>query len=178
MSVKEQLATQLKWRAESLAAIVTITNACEGLGIADADFYLDCGDTEYIGDKRIEGPYIKLSPRHVSGIAFGISNEGPTLEVVDTTPTLSDAARILLPKVGKWEKSFDGEHNLIQLTGYYRGVRVVLEDTPPDTCTVHKIEEEVEVLEQVVAAHTEKKVRYVLEGDCDPLMTARDAVQV
>lgn len=174
MSVRDQLNEQLNWRVASIAAIVTVRKAFEGLGLLDADFYAEFGDGEWCVDKVIDGPYIRLEPRHIAGVAFGMTAEGPAIGLVDTTPTLGDAAKVLLPKVGKWEKSFNGELNLIRLTGYYNGVRIVLQDTPPDTCTVRKVEEEVEIPEKVIAAHTEKKVRYVLEGDCDPLMTARE----
>lgn len=173
-TIRDQLSSALKWRAESIAAIVLISGACEGLGLLDADFWMDSGDGEFYKDKSIPGPYIKLEPRHVPGIAFGMSKEGPTIGLVDTTPTLGDAAQILLPKVGKWAKDFDETRNLIRLVGEFKGVRIVLQDTPPDTCTVRKIEEDVEVPEKIIAAHTEKKIRYVMEGDCDPLMTARD----
>jgi hypothetical protein len=174
MSIKDQLHSQLKWRAESLAATTAIINACEGLGLLDADFYIDSGDCEYVGDKSISGPYIRLEPKHVPGVVMRMRDGSPTLSLVDTTPTLGDAATVLLPKVGRWEKSFDESRNLIQLTGQYKGVRIVLQDAPPDTCKVRKVEEEVEVPEKVIAARTEKKVRYVMEGDCDPLLTARD----
>lgn len=178
MSVRDQLNEQIMWRAQSMASIVIVRKAFEGLGLLDADFYAEFGDGEWCTDKVIDGPYIRLEPRHVAGIAFGMTAEGPTIGLVDTTPTLGDAAKALLPKVGKWEKSFNDELNLIRLTGHYNGVRIVLQDTPPDTCTVRKVVEEVEIPEKVIVAHTEKKIRYVLEGGCDPLMTASAAQPV
>lgn len=169
-TVREQFQQRYEWQAEQIAVTHQLREAAKNLGLLDADFYMDFGDGEYRDGRLIPGPYIKLDPKHVPGIALSMGLDGPTMHVVDTTPTLADAARLLMPKIGKWKKSFDEESNLLKLEGEYKGVRIILQDTPPETCTVEKIEEEVEVPEQVIAAHTETKVRYVLKGDCDPLL--------
>jgi hypothetical protein len=168
-TIREQINRQYSWRAQSLASVSLVEQAMLGLELLDADFYADFGENEYYNNKSIAGPYIVLEPKHLLGIAFTFGG----LAIVDTTPTIGDAAQVLLPKVGKWTKSFDEANNLIRLTGEFKGVRIVLQDKPPDTCKVHKIEEDVEVPEKVVPAHTEKKIHYVMEGDCDPLMTTR-----
>ena len=168
-TVREQIQNSYANYAKTLARIGMIETVAEDLGLAEMEFYLEyrTEDTDY-RTWQDRGPYIKLQPHHVPGLTAAY-------QLVDTTPTLADAARVLMPKVGRLEKSFDEDKNKIRLTGVYNGVRVILEDTPPSTCTVEKIEEEVEVPEQVIEAHTEKKVRYVLKGDCDPLM-AREQV--
>jgi hypothetical protein len=152
-TVKDQLNSRLSGMAKAISTIARIEEAVAALGLLDADIYLNSGDGEWFDGKCIPGPYIRFQPHEV---------------LMDPSGTLPDAARALLGKVGKWEKGFDAQNNLLRLTGTLLGVRIVLEDTPPSTCTVRAIEEEVEVPAR--EAYTEKQVRYVLEGDCDPLL--------
>jgi len=173
MSIQEQISNQVRYHAKETAALFQLEEEFRELGILNADYWPSFGTSRWENGKYTETPYVKLEPRHIKGIAFGFDDEGPTLRLVDASPTLGDAARILLPKVHKWDKSFDETQNKIRLTAKFMGVDVILEDAPPETCTVEKVEEEIEVPEKVVPAHTEKKVRYVLKGDCDPLLSAR-----
>lgn len=172
-TLRNRLGTQYRDYATNMAALRSIEIVAEDLGIIDLDFYIDFGISDYKtldGEFKDLGPYLKLEPAHVPGVGFGMNKDGPTMELTDTTPTLGEAARLLLSKIGQLDKSYDEDTNKIRLTGTYKGVRIILEDTPPSTCTVEKIEEEVEVPEKVIAAHTEKQVRYKLVGDCEPLM--------
>lgn len=171
MNVKEEILLKYSAHAKSIAQISQLESVLEDLGLMDVDVWMDFGTGFMEGEKYVDKPYINVEPRHLPGIAIGLNRAGePTMALVDTTPTLRDAALALLPKVGKWEKSFDPVNNLVILTAYYKDVRLRLTDAPPSTCTVEKVEEEVEVPEKVTPAHTEKKVRYVLKGDCDPLL--------
>lgn len=170
-TVRDQIVSKVNYHAREIGAMSLIQDVMEDLKLLDVEFWPDIGNGEYVDGKLIDGPYVKLTPRHTPGVVFGMSSEGPTLALVDTTPTLGDAAIALLPKVGKWTKGYNADSNLISVTGHYRGVRIVIQDTPPDTCTVEKVEEEVVVPAQ--PERTEKRVRYVLKGDCDPLSTAR-----
>ena len=174
MKIIDQINSRYSWQAKMLADTSKIEEAFKGLELLEADFWADFGQTEYFAGKAVEGLYIKLEPKNVPGIAWTMEGGETSLSVVDTTPTLGDAARVLLYKVGKWTKEFDGDNNRIRLIGEYKGVRIILEDTPPETCTVEKIEEEVEVPEKVIPAHKEIKTRFVLKGDCDPLLTERE----
>lgn len=169
---QDRLNWAYKHYASEIARHQQIEEVLIDLKLINSEAYIDFGTRSFENGKSIDNAYIRIGPRHIPGIAFGVNSKGLTMSVVDTTPTLGDVARLLLPKVGRFEKSFDGEHNLLRLTAEYRGVRLIIEDTPPNTCTVKCIEEEVEVPETVVPAHTEKKVRYELEGDCDPLLAS------
>ncbi len=153
-TLQEQLNQRYAWQAKMIAETSQLEAAFEGLGLLNVTCWPDFGSDEYVDGKLVKGLYIKLTPSQVGDHS-----------------TLADAAQALLTKVGRWTKSFDATNNLIQLTGEYRNVRIVVQDAPPATCTVQKVEEEVEVPEQIIAAHTETKVRYVMVGDCDPLMT-------
>jgi hypothetical protein len=88
--------------------------------------------------------------------------------------TLDEVAR-KLAKAGKVTKGFDESGNRLELTVVTGGVNVKVKFQPPSTCTVEKVEEEVEVPEKVVPAHTEKRVRFKLVGDCGPLLKAQEA---
>lgn len=174
-TIREQLQHRYTWMAKSLAVVSQIETAAEGLEIMDGDFYLDFGEVEYINGESVPGAFIRLRPREVPGVRFSLRRsetspylQEPSLEVVNTAPTLADAARTLLSKVGRWEKEFDGQNNLLRLVGTYKGVRIILSDTPPETCTIRKVE--VEEVVPAREAYTTKRTKYVLEGDCDPLL--------
>lgn len=172
-SMRRQLMDQYRNYAKSIGGVRMLEQAAEDLKIIDMDAYMDFGISQYKmvdGEFQDLGPFIKLTPRHVAGIRFMIEGGDLSVGVVDTSMTLSEAARVLLPKIGHLDKSYDEDNNKILLTGSYRGVRIILEDTPPETCTVEKVEEEVEVPEKVIAAHTKKRTRFKLVGDCEPLM--------
>lgn len=76
---------------------------------------------------------------------------------------------ILLSKVHKFNKEFKEKSGTFEYTGTYvneeEEITITLEVTPT-TCTIEKIEEEVEI-----PARKEKRVRYVPVGDCNPLMS-------
>jgi len=96
---------------------------------------------------------------HISiSLSFADSNE------------MANMARVLLPKVGTFRKQFEERTGHIGVVGEYKGVQIMLDVPAPSTCHVEVVEEEVEVPEQVIEAHTVTKRRYVLTGDCDPLL--------
>jgi hypothetical protein len=170
-TVRGQLQDKVRYHAKEIGALSLIQSVMEELELLDVEFWPTLGNDEYVDGKSVPGPFVRLSPKHVLGVAIGLTNDGPTLSLVDTTPTLGDAALALLPKVGKWTKGYDADRNQISVTGYYKGVRIVIEDTPPDTCKVQEIEEDVMIpaSEELIV----KRRRYVLVGDCDPLTSAR-----
>jgi hypothetical protein len=110
-------------------------------------------------------PSVRLRPKHIPGLAADFQT------VTDTTPTLADAVKALLPKVGRFEKGFDEGANEITMTATFKGVKIVLRDATPSTCTVEKVEEEVP--SRVVGGY--KTTKYRLVGDCDPLLSQTEA---
>jgi hypothetical protein len=172
--LKEEFQRIVEYHATEMSRLCALKDVVTELGILEMDIYPSWGTHETNWDlpatEREKGPYIKLKPRHVMEIDFFMQGGAPTLGLVDTAPTLSEAMRLLLPKVGKFEKSYDSEKNLLKLTANFKGVRIILEDTPPETCHVEKVEYEEEIPEHVEPARTVKKVKYNLVGDCDPLL--------
>lgn len=168
-AIREQFANQYEYHAVECAKINRIQEVVEELGLMDKNFYLSMGTCQYVDGKYL-GPYLSITPQHLAGVSLWDKAGNIGLYLTDTTPTLADCAKLLLPKVGKWEKSFDETTNEIVLKTEYKGVRIQLRDRTPETCTVEKVEETVEVPEETIAAHTETRVRYVLKGDCDPLL--------
>lgn len=158
-TLKEQLGWQYRYLAEQSARYFQIEEVLEELGLLDVNTY-----DVYFG--TYGGATVTIRPKHVLGLLADFQT------VVDTTPTLADAAKHWLPKVGKWEKGFNEASNEITLTGEYKGVKIVLVDATPATCTVETVEEEVEV-----PATSYKKRKYVLKGDCDPLLTPAEVGQ-
>lgn len=143
--LQETLVQDTKW----LSNLSTIINLIGESGLYDAEASVAVQTYSF---SETDLPYVKISP-------FSFSD-------------LPSIAKRLLPFVGKFEKSFDEKENQVILTGTYQGIKVILWDYPPNTCTVERIEEDVLVPEQVVPEHTEKKVRYRLVGDCDPILEA------
>ena len=170
---KSRLSDMVKYHATEITRLSLLETVMEEFGLFEMDYYFEWGTSRYVEGKDAERPYLKLEPRHTPGLAFVGGKGGPEIVVTETTPTLAEAARILLPKIGTFQKSFNERENQIVLTGTYNGVDIILHDKPPETCTVETVEEEVEVA--AVPAHVEKRVRYVLKGDCDPLL-ARDGL--
>ena len=172
MSLREDFASSYWYHAQECGRLAAIEKVAEELGLLNKDVYIVHGTSRYHKGKW-SGPYLQLEPRHLMGI--GLTTDGRTIDmgVVETTPTLAECARLLLPKVGRFEKSFDENTNEIVLTAEYRGVTIILKDRTPETCTVERIEEEVEIPETVTPAHTEKRVKYALKGDCDPLLSSK-----
>lgn len=136
----------------------------EELGIDKLECY---PSIDYYSANKVK---VVIQPSHTPGIGIFTDGHNIDLAITDTTPVLAQIARLLLPKVGKFEKGFNQQQNMLTLTCTYRDVILVLTDAPPKTCTVERVEEEVDIPEKVVPAHKEKKVRYVMVGDCDPLM--------
>lgn len=150
--------------SKSVGRLSHALEVIEELGIADLRCY---PSIDYYSANQIS---IRLTPAHDSGIGLFTDGHSIAMEMVDTTPVMLQIARLLLPKVGKFDKGFEEEQNNITLTCVYRDVKLVLYDSPPKTCTVERVEEVIEVPEKVIPAHKEKKVRFVMVGDCDPLM--------
>ncbi len=81
---------------------------------------------------------------------------------------MGETARALLPVVGSFKKKFDESDGDLELVGTLDGITVTISGKPPESCTVEKVVEEIEVPAE--EAHTEKVTRYVMTGDCDPLL--------
>lgn len=156
-TLRERVGWQYRYFAEQSAKYFRIEEVLRELDLLDVNTY-DVYFSTY-GELTVT-----IRPKHVLGLLADFQT------VVDTTPTLADAAKFWLPKVGKWEKGFNGESNEITLTGEYKGVRIVLIDATPDTCTVEKVEEVVDL-----PAHSYVRRKYVLKGDCDPLLASQSA---
>lgn len=80
---------------------------------------------------------------------------------------LGETGRILLPLVGKFKKSFDGEYGTMELTSVIDDVEIAIVGRPPETCEIERVVEEIEVPAE--EAHTEERISYVMKGNCDPL---------
>lgn len=144
--VQETLIQDTKWLGNLLAMLNLIRDS----GLYDDEAYV-CLQTYCFSDSDL--PYLKISPTSELGMA--------------------ELAKKLLPFVGKFEKRFDEERNHVMLTGMYSGFKVILWDDTPKTCRVKKVEEDVLVPEKIVPAHTEKRIRYKLIGDCDPVLAEK-----
>jgi hypothetical protein len=153
-ALKSKLLTSYSWIGEQAARVAMIEAAAKHIGLEEAVEGVECyvGLTTY-GDNRPE-------------IAIYLYDQRGMQEMT----------KRLLPKVGKFVKGFDEAYNQVTLTAEVRGVTLKLAMSTPSTCTVETVTEEVEVAEQVIPAHTEKKTRYVLKGDCDPIMASEDEI--
>ena len=168
-TIAQKVSEDMKWRIEAVALGYQLDAAIRELGIADLEAYSFVSwdyDTT-LGRQTVS---IMIEPAHEPGVGFFLNADGLEMGITDTTPLLGSIAHKMLPMVGKFTKGFDEERNKITLTATYKGIKIVLSDQTPDTCHVEKVVEEVEVPEKVIPAHTEKRVKYVLAGDCDPLM--------
>lgn len=183
-TVKQHLEAELQTQSSYLANVVRMQQVVKDLGIEELDAYIDTQVYSFSDD---DPPRITITPRHVPGI--GLFSDGPggfDMRVVDSTPILSQIARRILPKVGKLEKGFNEQYNYMTLTAMYNGIKIVIKDETPKTCTVECVEEEIEVPEQLVPAHTKKVVKFRLVGDCDPIfadesshiVTSQGAIQI
>jgi hypothetical protein len=165
MSLKDSFLSSFKWAAESQAKTYQIYNVADELGL------LDVPDDDYYADFSIYGdtPYIRLAffDRNAISVAF-------EHVVTESAQLMATKAKELLPKVGEFGKRFSNTDNRLQLVASYKGVEIILEAKPPHTCTVETVTEEVEVPEQVIPARKETRTRYVLKGDCDPLMKSTE----
>ena len=86
----------------------------------------------------------------------------------------SEEIKRLLPLVGKFDKGYDSDTNQLTLKATCQGVAITFKAAPPDTCTVEMDEEEVEVPEEIVEAHTETRRTYRLVGDCPPMTQPKE----
>jgi hypothetical protein len=77
---------------------------------------------------------------------------------------IASDARELLPLVGKWDKSFNGDSMEVIGTPKFGNYILKVSGKLPETCKVEVVDEEV-----VVPEHTEVKRSYKLVGDCLPL---------
>lgn len=158
--LQKAIAQQYQWVGESAGRIGVIEAAARSIKLAEV---LD----------GLEG-YVSLETYGDLGIAISLYRQqglSAAFEQTETNP-LQIVARRLLPTVGILTKGFNDKQNELTLSTTVRGVAVKFAMSTPQSCTVEAVEEEVEVAEQVIPAHTEKKVRYVLKGDCAPLMAA------
>jgi hypothetical protein len=163
MSVRDDMNGHLLYHAEQIGKYQRIAEVLTDLGLMDLDMYVSFHTGYWSSETHSDlGPTVELEPRHVIGLMADFQT------LTDTTPTLAEAARVLLPKVGRFEKSYDGDRNEIRLTAVYKGVRVVLRDTPPDTCKVEEVVENVVV--PATAERTETRRKYRLVGECEPLL--------
>lgn len=158
-TIREQLNWQYRWLAGQAGKFVMIEEALKELGILETETDYDTPYLSPYGDQ----PSITLKPRHVLGVLTDV-------EVGDTA--LARAAKVLLPKVGSWDKGFDSSTNEITLTGTVKGVKVILKGATPATCTVETVDEDVEI-----PASKYKRVKYRLVGDCDPVMAVESVQQ-
>jgi hypothetical protein len=151
MSLKDTFLSIFLYQAETAGKTHTLYSVAEELGLLDAN------DESYYASENLYGQMsITLS---FYGTFSATASEN-----------LATVAKTLLPKLGELRKEFDETQNRISLVAEYKGVKIVLSSETPKTCTVEKVEETVEVPEQIVPAHVEKKVRWVMKGDCDPLI--------
>jgi hypothetical protein len=88
--------------------------------------------------------------------------------------TLKKVAQSWKGRVTKMEKSYNEDEGQVNLRFTYQTVRFIVRCAPGAACKI----EEVEVEEQVPAreAHTIKRKKFVLSGDCDPLMQPQEEV--
>lgn len=151
-AVAEELNETIRYHAESIGEYVILKKIAEELGL-QADSV-----SSYPHPYEGKNAYVVL---HYYGWGTSESSE-----------QAAAMAKQILPKVGRIEKSFNEDTRDMEMRCTYKGIDIILRFSTPNTCTVEKVEEEVEVPEvPAVPAHTEKKVRYVLKGDCDPLMS-------
>jgi hypothetical protein len=138
-----EVSRKTSWFAGYLSELYRLKAVAKKLDVPEGvDAYLDVNQPD--------GP----SP---SEIVFWVSGE-----------QMAETARALLPAVGKFAKKFDETTGQLSLLADLDGIRISLEGAPPSTCTVEKVVEEIEV--PAKEAHTEKTTRYVMVGDCDPLL--------
>jgi hypothetical protein len=110
-----------------------------------------------LGLSECEGEYYNWSRK------FTLTNLNPNDVTMFT--------RMLIEKVKKFDKNFDTSSGTMSLSAEYNGVKVILQYNPPKTCTVERVEEEIEIPEKpAIPAHKEKVVRFVTKGDCVPIM--------
>ena len=163
----EEVANYYSNYAESIARIYTLGKIGKELELNTVLEGVDC--------------YVSLNlystPPEVEITLWSSIGMKENFELTKSTP-LKLVVRHLLPKVHEFDKSFDETRNQLKYTAVYKDVRVVLISSPPNTCKIEKVEEEVEVPEVVTPVHTEKKVRYVMMGDCDPLLSEPLSVPV
>lgn len=146
MSIKDEVQKEVVAFALYMANVSRIDGALRDSGLGELEGYVV---VEAI-----------LCADQTPGVRVGIKNDEATL----------DAVARKLAAYGKVTKDFDQEFNHIGLSANVNGVRVKVMFTPPETCTVERVEEEVDVEEKVIPAHKEKRTRFVLKGDCGPLL--------
>lgn len=166
-TVKGELDKQLEQDSKFLSNIALMREISRELGLDNVEAYIHVTSYSFSDD---ELPSIVIHPSHTPEVGIFMDGGGPALNLVDTTPRLAQIARLLLPKVGKLEKGFDEQNNQVTLTCVYRGIKIVVKDETPKTCGVERVEEVIDVPEKIVPAHQEKRVRYRLVGDCDPIL--------
>lgn len=72
----------------------------------------------------------------------------------------------LLPLVGTFEKTFNEYGGRFAYSGMHNGIKLTVTTNPTSACRIEKQE-----VEETVTT-VEKRVKYVLVGDCDPLLDA------
>ena len=78
--------------------------------------------------------------------------------------------KALLPTIGKLEKSFDEYSGTVCLSGTFNEIKVSINSEPSTACKIR-----LEETEEYVPGHTEKRRKYVLDGECNPLLSILDS---
>jgi len=86
----------------------------------------------------------------------------------EDSPERTEFLRRMLHLVGKLDKKFDESAGRFNLIGTKDGITLTLHIGAPATCTITRVEEEVDV--PAVEAHKKTVVKYVTSGDCEPLL--------
>jgi hypothetical protein len=148
--IKDDVAKELSHYALYLANVSRISMALEEAKLADLDAWISIDAI--------------LCEHEVPVVRIGCKNDEETLDEVSRK----------LAAYGLVTKGFDEELNQLSLAAKVLGVKIEVVFTPPNTCTVERVEEDVIVPEELVPAHTEKKVKYVLKGDCGPMLRPKE----
>lgn len=160
MSLKDDILWQYSYHAAKLAKTMVVEKAAKELGLFERDDI-----SAWLQQTGTDVPELQISFK--PGVTV-------FLEAIRPATYMAELAKELLPKVGRWDKGFDETNNHLTLSTVYGGVKIILTAEPPKTCQVELIEENIEVPEKVIPAHTETKKRFVLKGDCDPLMASKE----
>lgn len=143
MSFTDGINRQINCQAENIGKYQALREVAEAL-----DMDKICEETKTSPSFSIWGPYKEI---------YFYSYEGEE--------KLKHVLKLLLPKVGKFGKSFNENEGKIVLSATYKDVVISLHISNPSTCKVEKVEE----IEQIPAS-TRTVVKYKLVGKCAPLM--------
>lgn len=146
-NLMEQVIEQMTWHVRYLHSVEMLRRAAEKIGP------LLPGGT---------GTYVNAS----------LSPGDSKIHIYADGAELGEIARALLPLVGEFKKNFDSSYGKFELTAVFQEIPVVITGTPPSTCQMEVEEEEVTIPAE--EERTETRRRFVLKGDCDPLLAPRE----